>query len=81
MLKNSLDTGIATGTADLSANFNIFIDNKKVFNKVYEIHHEWGSSFVAATAIPTTIENYPIAMQKLIDSFLFDKEVIELIKK
>ena len=81
LLKNKLNTGISTGTADLLANFVIFINSKEVFNKDYEIHHEWESSFAAATAIPITVENYPIAMQKLIDKFLFDKEVINIIKK
>lgn len=81
LLKNKLDTGMATGTADLSADFKILISNEEVFNKVYEVHHEWESSFVGAVAIPATIENYPVAMQKLIDKFLFDKDVIRIIKR
>lgn len=81
LLKNKLDTGMATGTADLSADFKILINDKEVFNRIYEVHHEWESSFAAATAVPVTIENYPIAMQKLIDKFLFDKDVIRIIKR
>ncbi|NBL00480.1 MAG: hypothetical protein EOM50_21250 [Erysipelotrichia bacterium] len=81
LLSNKLNTGMSTGTADLSANFKIVMREKEVFNKNYTIHHEWESSFAAATAIPSTLENYPIAMQKLIDAFLFDKEVIALLHK
>lgn len=81
LLTNKLDTGMVVGTADLSANFKIMMREKEVFNKTYTIHHEWESSFAAATAVPSTLENYPIAMQKLIDTFLFDKEVIALLHK
>lgn len=81
LLKNLLDTGMSIGTADLSANFMILSRDKKVFNRTYDVHHEWDSSFVAAIAIPNTVNNYPIAMQKLIDSFLLDKEVIKILKK
>lgn len=81
LLTNKLNTGMSTGTADLSANFKIYVSEKEVFNKNYSIHHEWESSFAAATAIPSTLENYPIAMQKLIDAFLFDKDVIAILHK
>lgn len=81
LLTNKLNTGIDVGTADLSANFKILISNNEVFSKVYKVHHEWESSFAGAIAIPATIQNYPIAMQKLIDKFLLDKNVINIIKK
>lgn len=81
LLKNTLDTGLSIGTADLSANFIIQVENKEVFNRTYTIKHEWESSFAAMTAIPTTIENYPIAIQKLIDKFLLDTDVIKILKE
>lgn len=81
LLNNTLDTGLSIGTADLSANFIIQVENKEVFNRTYAIKHEWESSFAAMTAIPTTIENYPIAIQKLIDKFLLDTDVIKILKK
>lgn len=80
LLKNTLDTGLSIGIADLSANFIIQVENKEVFNRTYTIKHEWESSFAAMTAIPTTIENYPIAIQKLIDKFLLDTDVIKILK-
>jgi len=81
LLTNKLNTGMSIGTADLSANFKILKSGKEVFSRNYNIHHEWESSFAAATAIPSTLENYPIAMQKLIDKFLFDKDVITILHK
>jgi len=81
LLKNIIDTGISVGTAELSANFIIQIDQKEVFNKTYEIKHEWESSFAAASAIPVTLDNYPIAIQMLIDKFLLDTDVQNILKK
>ena len=81
LLTNKLNTGMSIGTADLSADFKILMSEKEVFNKTYNIHHEWESSFAAAVAIPSTLENYPIAMQKLIDKFLFDTDVIAILHK
>lgn len=81
LLKNILDTGLSVGTAELSANFIIQIDKKEVFNKTYDIKHEWESSFAAATAIPVTLDNYPIAIQILIDKFLLDTDVQNILKK
>ena len=81
LLNNTLDTGLSVGTAELSANFIIEIEKKEVFNKTYTIKHEWESSFAAATAVPTTLDNYPIAIQKLIDTFLLDMDVQKILKK
>ena len=81
LLNNTLDTGLSVGTAELSANFIIEIEKKEVFNKTYTIKHEWESSFAAATAVPTTLDNYPIAIQKLIDTFLLDMDVKKILKK
>ncbi len=80
LLENKLNTGITIGEADLSARFIILINNNEVYNKVYTIHHEWESSFMAAKAIPYSVKNYQIATQKLIDKFLFDKNVLKILK-
>jgi hypothetical protein len=81
LLNNTLVTGISTGTADLSANFIIQVENQEIFNNTNMVRHEWESSFAAMTAIPTTIDNYPIVIQKLIDKFLLDPNVIKVLKK
>lgn len=81
LLKNDFDiSGFSTGEADLSAKFIVYINNKIVYEKIHSIHHEWDSSFIGAIAIPNGLNNYPIAVQKLINKFLEDKELIELIK-
>lgn len=81
LLENIIDTGISIGKIDLGASFTIKNNKKEVHRKIYNINHSWKSSFAAATAIPTTLENYPIAMQKLIDKFLLDEDVQKILKK
>lgn len=80
LLTNHLDTGISTGTAILAAKFIIKIKENEVLNKTYQIRHEWDSTFAAAIAIPRTLDNYVIAVQKLVDKFLLDKEVHKVLK-
>ena len=80
-MNNSLDTGIILGTAELSANYIISVDKKEVFHKTYKIKHEWESLFMADRAIPDILQNYPIAIGKLIDKFLLDEDVIKILKK
>jgi len=81
LLDNQLDTGLSDGVALLSANFKILENDQEKLNKTFQISHKWESSFMAAIAIPRTVDNYVIAMQKLIDSFLSDDEVLKVLKK
>lgn len=81
LLKNDVSiSGFSIGEANLSANFIVINKNKKIYEKEHSIHHEWTSSFIGQIAIENAIENYPIAMQKLIDSFLLDKDLIKVTK-
>ncbi|MDD4855457.1 MAG: hypothetical protein PHQ22_09490 [Sulfuricurvum sp.] len=82
LLKNNIETGlVATGTADISANFTLTQDSKIVYDKTHTIHHEWDSSFVGAIAIPNATENYPIAIQKLINKLMADNDFLMVVKK
>lgn len=82
LLKNEVETGlVATGTADISANFTLKKDGKLIYDKTHTIHHEWESSFVGAVAIPNAVENYPIAIQKLINKLMTDNEFLIAIQK
>jgi len=81
LLKNDVSiSGFSIGEADLSANFIVIKKNKKVYEKEHSIHHEWSSSFIGQIAIENAIKNYPIAMQKLVDSFLLDKDFVKVAK-
>ena len=81
LLKNDVSiSSFRIGEADLIANFIVMNKDKKIYEKEHTIHHEWESSFIGQIAIENAIENYPVAMQKLIDSFLLDKDLIEVVK-
>ncbi len=80
-LKNDIDgSGVSVGTADLSARFIALKAGVVVYDQVHTIHHEWESSFIGAVAIPNTINNYPVAMHKLVGEFLTDEAFLKAIK-
>ncbi|WP_345985673.1 hypothetical protein WCX49_00735 [Sulfurimonas sp. HSL-1656] len=81
LIRNDVDiSGFSIGTADLSAKFQVENDGTNVYNKELSIHHEWDSSFIGQIAIENALDNYPVAMQKLIDAFLSDKTFLESVK-
>ncbi|WP_321777166.1 hypothetical protein [Sulfurimonas sp.] len=81
LLKNDVSiSSFSIGEADLTANFIVMNKDRKIYEEEHTIHHEWESSFLGQIAIENALENYPIAMQKLIDSFLLDKDLIEVVK-
>lgn len=80
--KNDFDgSGINVGEADLAANFSVTRDGNEIHNKDYAIHHEWESAFIGAVAIPRAVENYAVAVQKLLDALFADQEFIRAISK
>lgn len=81
LLVNKLDAGINIGDADVSARFRVDRAGARVYDKVHTIHHEWESAFVAMVAVPNCINNYPLAMQKLINEFLLDIEFLQVVGK
>lgn len=81
LLKNEVNAnGFIVGKADISANFTLRQDGKIIYEKIHTIHHEWDSSLAAAVAVPNALANYPIAIRKLIDSLMSDKEFIRAVK-
>lgn len=75
LLKNDVDaSGFSIGEANLSAEFVLSVRGKIVYQKVHSIHHEWASSFVGAVAIPNAVNNYSIAVQKLVAALFEDSE-------
>lgn len=82
LLKNDIDgSGVSIGTADLSARFIALKSGVVVYDQVHTIHHEWESSFIGAIAIPNTINNYPVAMHKLVGEFLTDENLLKALKR
>lgn len=82
LLKNELDAnGFSTGTADISAKFIVNKNKVTQYEKIHSIHHEWDSSFLGNIAIPEALRNYPIAVQKLINSLMLDKEFIKAVQE
>lgn len=80
-MKNEVNAnGFIVGEADISANFILRQNGKTIYEKIHTIHHKWDSSFVAAVAVPNALANYPIAIRKLIDSLMADKEFIKAVK-
>ncbi len=82
LLENKVNAkGIKTGTANLSARFEVENGSVVKFDKIKTIQHEWKSSFVGAIAIPNAAENYPIAVQKLVAALMSDPDFIAAVKK
>jgi len=82
MLKNDVDImGFSVGEADISAKFTVNKRNKIIFDKVYSIHHTWDSSFIGQVAVENALNNYPVAIQKLINKFTLDKDFLRKVKK
>lgn len=82
LLENELDaSGLSIGEANLSARFRVDKNGKQVYDKVHTVHHEWDSSFFGNIAIPNAINNYPIAVQKLVNEFLLDIDLLHAVQK
>ena len=82
LIRNELDgMGFSTGTADIEAQFVVRRDGAVRFDKVKSAHHEWGSSFIGAIAIPAAAENYPVVVKKLVSSLFADPDFIAALKK
>lgn len=79
--KNNVDIwGFDEGFYDLGAKFTIKKNEKVLLDKNIEVKHTFPSHFLGQIAIENAINNYPIAMSKLIAKFLNDKEVLDNLK-
>lgn len=82
LLKNNVDSmDFFVGSADISARFIVNIKDKTVYDKIHTTNHTWPSSFAGAIAIPNAMDNYPKAMQKVINKFILDRDFIKIISK
>ncbi|WP_395792407.1 hypothetical protein [Aquimonas sp.] len=75
LLKHDVSmAGIKTGHATLTARFRIEDKGAVRFDRVIEVRHEWESSFIGAVAIRAGLDNYPTAVQRLIEQLFVDPE-------
>jgi hypothetical protein len=64
--------GVKTGHADLSARFRVEGKSGILFERVIEVRHVWPSSFMGAVAIRAGLDNYPTAVQRLVEALFAD---------
>lgn len=69
---SQVDAAIGTGTARLSARFQVLRESQVLFDKELVAEDAWDSSFVGAIAIPRAIERYGGMYRKLVDKLLED---------
>lgn len=75
LLTDNVDgSGTSTGESDISARFVVTKKGNVLYNKIHTRHHEWESSFVGYTAAQNTLQNYPVAVQKLIKTLVNDPD-------
>ncbi len=78
LTENSLDAnGSSVGRASVGARFVLTRGGRVVYDKVHSVDHEWSSSFIGATAIPTAMQGYVATVQKLIGQLFADPAFVE----
>jgi hypothetical protein len=70
--RNSLDTGVPTGRAELQARFRLEREGRVVYEGEQRVGTSWDSSFVGMLAVPVAETNYVTAYQKLIAQLFAD---------
>lgn len=81
LLKHDVSiAGISTGYAALTARFKVEDAGEVRFDRVHEVRHEWESSFIGAVAMRSGLDNYPTAVQRLIEQLFADPEFQEALR-
>jgi hypothetical protein len=81
ILKNDIDaSGFKTGTVTIQARFMVKHNAQPRYDKVLSVHHEFPSSFLGSVAIPRAVQEYPVAVQKLLSSLYADPAFIDALK-
>jgi hypothetical protein len=80
LLRNELNAaGFSTGFAILELALTVKSGGALVYEGKKSARHEWPSNFVGAIAIPRAIENYPIAVRKVLAEFYSDPAFVRAI--
>jgi hypothetical protein len=77
LANNKLDAGAATGSATIAARFVVTRANVNVYDKTLTVTHMWDSSFMGAIAIPSAVQNYAGAIQKLVFKLVTDPDFVQ----
>ncbi len=81
LTKHSVNiNGFKEGFADLGARIVVSEGTEVRLEKTFEIKHTWPSAFIGAVAIQAGYDNYPAAVQKLIEQIVADPEFVNAIK-
>lgn len=81
VLKNDIDaTGASMGWAEVEARFIVKRSGQLRYDQVKSVKHEFPSSFAGNVAIPKAVQEYPVAVQKLLNKLYTDKAFIEALK-
>lgn len=81
LLRNDIEAaGVSIGTVDLEARFVVKRGSQIRYDQVKSVRHEYPSAFAAAVAIPKAVQEYPVAVQKLLNLVYSDKSFIEALK-
>lgn len=77
LIKNNIDAGgISTNEGQIEARFVVKRANQVTYDKVKKAELQWPGSFAAAVAIPLAASNYPLMVQKLLNSLFSDPDFI-----
>jgi hypothetical protein len=80
LIKNDIEVPMGTGHAHIEVRMIVRKDGQVRYDQIKKIDQQWESSFAAATAIPLAINEYPVAIQKLLGSLYGDAEFIKAIQ-
>jgi len=80
LLKNDIDTGMATASADIAARFVVSKAGQTRFDRTKTAHIEWDSNFIGAIAIPRAQEHYPVLVAALLKELYADGEFLRALK-
>jgi hypothetical protein len=75
LLKNDIAAGgMSKNSGEIEARFVVRRDGAVAFDKTKRVTDEWESSFAAAIAIPKAQQQYPVLVQKLLESLYADAD-------
>lgn len=81
LLKNDIDaTGMSIGFVDIQMRFVVKRSGKVHYDQVKTVKSEFPSSFAGAVAIPRAVQEYPVAIQKLLAALYGDRTFMDALK-